>query len=121
MPTMLEDNSFNSKTLDSWVTSPKLSVQVLNLPELVQAAKSIAGVRDVRVLRLEELPLREQLIKVACGNTIVAGVQGAGLGQGGRFLLPHRPPRGPRPRREVPPRSSRAGAARGEDCAWWVY
>jgi hypothetical protein len=49
------------------------------LDELVRTTRAINGVSNVVVLRLEDRPLREQLLEVACGNTVVAGAHGAGL------------------------------------------
>ena len=67
-------------------TAVKLSIvqrmttrKILNIDELVSAAKAIIGIKEVKVLALETMTLKEQIQEMACGYVIVAGVHGAGL------------------------------------------
>jgi len=55
------------------------SRRILNLDQLVFMANNTVGVTNVSVLALEKMTMREQVREMACGNVIVAGVQGAGL------------------------------------------
>jgi len=59
------------------IVQRKHSRRIQNMDDLLQVAKSMAG--DVSVLFLEEMTMQEQVQEMACGNMIVAGVQGAGL------------------------------------------